>query len=99
MRPRSLINALPDVSALRVNEVRNEYPEFNQELNKLKDERSPISANRLSEIWSKQGKELNTLISDIIKAGIMREYQQEASRYAVAELYLYGLGMRRKGQR
>lgn len=99
LRPRSLINALSDVSALRVDEVRNEYPEFNEELNKLKDERSPISADRLSEIWSKQGKDLNTLISDIIKAGIMREYQQEASRYAVAELYLYGLGMRRKGQR
>jgi hypothetical protein len=103
LRPRSLINALPDVSALRVAEVRNEYPEFNEELNKLKDERSPISANRLSEIWDKQGKELNTLISDMIKAGIMREYQHssmtEASRYAVAELYLYGLGMRRKGQR
>ena len=98
-----MINALPDVSALRVAEVRNEYPEFNEELNQLKDERSPISANRLSEIWGKQDKDLHTLISDIIKAGIMREYQNssmtETSRYAVAELYLYGLGMRRKGQR
>jgi hypothetical protein len=73
LRPRALINALPLVSAQRVDEIRNEYPEFNEELNRLKGERSPLSIEQLAEIWRKEGKELKSLISDMIEAGIMQE--------------------------
>lgn len=103
LRPRSLIDALPFVSEGRVAEVRNEYPEFVDLLNLLRGERSPITRARLREIWKKQDEELNSLINDMVKAGIMQEYLRqpdaEGPRYSIAELYLYGLEMTRLGQR
>ncbi len=105
LRPRSLSDVLPEVSKQRVNEVRNEYPELEKLLDKLQDERSPIDENRLTEIWKIEGKELTTRLKEMIDAGIFKEYlrrkdpSQTARVYSVAELYLYGLGMIRKGQR
>ncbi len=103
LRPRALIDALPYVSQQRVDEVRNEYPEFEERLVKLRNERSPISVERLGDIWSMQGPPLNALVSDMAKAGILQQYTRSSDpdtpRYAVAELYLYGLGMTRLGQR
>lgn len=103
LRPRALIESLPSVSEQRVDEVRNEYPEFDPYLTKLKNERSPISLEHLSEIWGIQGADLNTLVSGMKNAGILQEYvrqpKTEKPRYSVAELYLYGLQMTRMGQR
>lgn len=103
LRPRVLIDALPNVSKQRVDEVRNEYPEFQAELDKLRNERSPVAEDRLGQIWGKQDKELTNLITSVIETGILQEYQRppvaDVARYTVAELYLYGLGMMRKGQR
>jgi hypothetical protein len=103
LRPRALIEALPSASEQRVEEVKNEYPEFEEPLEKLRDERSPIAADRLREIWGKRGKELTQLIGEMVEAGVLQEYtrtpETNVPRYAVAELYLYGLGMTRKGQR
>lgn len=105
LRPKSLIDALPEVSKQRVNEVRNEYPELGQLLDKLQGERSPIDENRLTEIWEIEGTELTTRLKEIIDAGIFKEYSRRKDPlpsprvYSVAELYLYGLGMTRKGQR
>lgn len=103
VRPRSLIEAVPSVSEERVAEVRNEYPEFDDLLTRLNGERSPITRERLSEIWSLPEDKLSARIIDMIKAGIMKEYLRQpdldTSRYSIAELYLYGLGMTRLGQR
>ncbi len=108
LRPRSLINALDFVSEQRVAEVKNEYPEFTIYLDLLDGERSPIHRSRLVEIWSADGKPISdTQITDIIirmiEAGILQEYvrtsDNDETRYTVAELYLYGLNMRRYGQR
>ena len=103
IRPRALIEALPFVSEQRVAEVRNEYPEFANLLDKLSGERSPIPLDRLAKIWNKDINELPPLIGDMIEAGILQEYlhslDPDVSRYSVAELYLYGLGMTRQGQR
>ncbi len=81
--------------------MRNEYPEFEGLLVKLQNERSPISIERLGEIWSLQAAALDSLVADMVKAGILQQYTRssEPDRYAVAELYLYGLGMTRLGQR
>ncbi|WP_240039096.1 P-loop ATPase, Sll1717 family [Okeania hirsuta] len=104
-RPKSLIDALPEVSKQRVNEVRNEYPELEKLLDKLQGERSPIDENRLTQIWEIEGTELTTRLKEMIDAGIFQEYlrrkdpSQTARVYSVAELYLSGLGMTRKGQR
>ncbi|MDY7008049.1 MAG: ParA family protein [Cyanobacteriota bacterium] len=105
LRPKSLIDALPEVSKQRVNEVRNEYPELGQFLDKLQGERSPIDENRLTEIWEIEGTQLTTRLKEMIDAGIFKEYSRRKDPlpsprvYSVAELYLYGLGMTRKGQR
>ncbi len=105
LRPRSLSDVLPKVSKQRVNEVRNEYPELEKLLDKLQGERSPIDENRLTEIWEIEGKELTTRLKEMIDAGIFKEYlrrkdpSQSTRVYSVTELYLYGLGMIRKGQR
>ena len=103
LRPRSLIEAVTFVSEQRVAEVRDEYPEFAELLTSLNGERSPITRERLSDIWKLPEEKLSSRITDMIKAGIMKEYLRqpdvEGLRYSIAELYLYGLGMTRLGQR
>jgi MinD-like ATPase involved in chromosome partitioning or flagellar assembly len=103
LRPKALINAFPNVSQQRVAEVRNEYPELELFLDRLKGERSPIDENRLAEIWHITDGELSSHIKDMVEAGILTERSRPKDPpprvYAVTELYLYGLGMVRKGQR
>jgi cellulose biosynthesis protein BcsQ len=103
LRPKALIDAFPYVSQQRVAEVRNEYPELDQFLQRLQGERSPIDENRLAEIWKVEDVELALRIKDMIEAGIFAERSRPKDPpprvYSVVELYLYGLGMVRKGQR
>lgn len=103
LRPKALIDAFPYVSEQRVDEVRNEYPELKESLDRLQNERSPIDANRLAEIWKVEDSKLADLIRDMIEAGILTERSRPNDPpprvYAVVELYLYGLNMVRKGQR
>ncbi|MBD2776252.1 tyrosine-protein kinase family protein [Iningainema tapete] len=103
LRPKALIDAFPYVSQQRVAEVRNEYPELENFLNRLQGERSPIDENRLAEIRQVEDGELALRIKDMVEAGIFTERSRPKDPpprvYGVAELYLYGLGMVRKGQR
>lgn len=105
LRPKSLIDALPEVSKQRVDEVCNEYPELEALLKKLRGERSPIDEKQLTKIWNIKGTKLNARLQEMIDAGIFKEYSRrknvspDVRVYSVAELYLYGLGMTRKGQR
>ncbi|KAF3888080.1 MULTISPECIES: P-loop ATPase, Sll1717 family [Nostocales] len=103
LRPKALIDAFPYVSEQRVDEVRNEYPELEEYLSRLQGERSPIDSNRLTEIWNITDSALALRVKDMVDAGIFTERsrpQDPTPRvYAVAELYLYGLKMVRKGQR
>lgn len=103
LRPKALIDAFPFVSEQRVDEVRNEYPELKEFLDRLQNERSPIDANRLAEIWNVEDSQLADLIRNMIEAGILTERSRPNDPpprvYAVVELYLYGLNMVRKGQR
>ena len=86
-----------------MDEVRNEYPELEEYLNRLQSERSPIDANRLAEIWNVTDSELARSLKDMVDAGIFTERSRPQDPpprvYAVTELYLYGLKMVRKGQR
>jgi cellulose biosynthesis protein BcsQ len=103
LRPKSLIDAFPLVSEQRVDEVRNEYPELEEFLNRLQGASSPIDENRLSDIWNVQDGELSLRIKEMVEAGILKERSRPKDPpprvYSIAELYLYGLGMVRKGQR
>lgn len=102
LRPKALIEALPYVSEQRVDEVRNEYPELAEYLTKLQGERSPIDETQLTKIWGEDIK-LAELIREMVDAGILTERSRPQDPpprlYAVAELYLYGLNMVRKGQK
>lgn len=102
LRPKALTDALPFVSEQRVAEVRNEYPELDSYLTRLRNQNSPISSDQLGELWHETGAELNDSVGAMIAAGILQEYtrpsENDTTRYAIAELYLYGLGMKRKGQ-
>lgn len=102
LRPKALIEALPYVSEQRVDEVRNEYPELAEYLTKLQGERSPIDETQLTKIWGEDIK-LAELIREMVDAGILTERSRPQDPpprlYAVAELYLYGLKMDRKGQK
>ncbi|MEQ9235915.1 P-loop ATPase, Sll1717 family [Coleofasciculus sp. E2-BRE-01] len=103
LRPKALIDSFPYVSEQRVDEFRNEYPELQVYLDRLRTERSPIDEERLGEIWKLEDNELTETIRDMIEAGILTERSRANDPpprvYAVAELYLYGLNMVRKGQR
>ncbi len=103
LRPRGLIDAFPYVSEQRVDEVRNEYPELEKALVGLRDERSPIDENKLSDVWKVSDSESSSWIKEMVDAGILKERSRPKDPpprvYAVAELYLYGLKMVRKGQR
>ncbi len=103
LRPKAMIEAFPFVSEQRVDEVRNEYPEFKKHLDLLQSERSPIDENRLAEIWSIKDVELASRIKDMVDAGVLTERSHPNDPpprvYAVVELYLYGLNMIRKGQK
>jgi len=103
LRPKALIEALPYVSAQRVDEVRDEYPELEEYLTKLQGERSPTDETRLAERWGvKDIKKLGEVITEMVNAGILtdrsRPQDPPPRLYAVAELYLSGLKMVRKGQ-
>ncbi|WP_293329681.1 ParA family protein [Microcoleus sp. CAWBG58] len=103
LRPKALIEALPDVSEQRVDEVRNEYPELEEFLKKLRGERSPIDETKLADIWDVDDTTLAEIIGKMVDAGILTERSRPKDPpprvYAVAELYLYGLNMVRKGQK
>jgi cellulose biosynthesis protein BcsQ/stress-induced morphogen len=103
LRPKALIEALPYVSEQRVDEVRNEYPELEEYLTKLRGERSPIDEMKLAKIWDVEDKKLAEFIREMVDAGILTERSRPKDPpprvYAVAELYLYGLNMVRKGQK
>ncbi|HLO50521.1 MAG TPA: ParA family protein, partial [Kamptonema sp.] len=104
LRPKALIDAFPSVSKQRVDEVNNEYPELKTPLDKLTGERSPVDENTLAEIWrDAQDVEPSLCIKEMVEAGILKERSRPKDPpprlYAIAELYLYGLGMVRKGQR
>lgn len=103
LRPRSLIDSFPYVSEQRVNEVRNEYPELSDFLERMESERSPIDENKLARIWNMSEEKVSLTIKDMVEAGILKERSRPQDPppriYRVAELYLYGLKMVRKGQR
>lgn len=103
LRPRALIEALPSVSKHRVEEIKDEYPRFDEYLKKLDGQRSPIEHSQLAGIWGIEGAELEELTKEMVEAGILENRSRISEtgerRYTVAELYLYGLNMVRKGQR
>lgn len=92
IRPRFLMEALPEVSERAVSALREEYQELGGLMDYLTERRSsPLAL---------EGVDRNNLAL-AEEAGLLFKYEEMGAveqRYAVPDLYLYGLGMARKGQ-
>lgn len=105
IRPRCFEDSLELVSKSRVYDLKEEYKEYLNFLNSLKDtvQRSPVEEDLLCSALEKAG--LNNPkeeITNLISIGILRPYQRRLSdqiRYHFPDVYLKGLGLQRAGMR
>ncbi|MGB0388017.1 MAG: tyrosine-protein kinase family protein [Ardenticatenaceae bacterium] len=95
IRPRGLIEVLPEVSVQALSALRDEeFPELQPLMNELTQiGRTPVDANDLS-----TSQELINLAREV---GLLEVYESSGDyvvRYKVPEIYRYALKMTRKGQ-
>jgi len=94
LRPRALINSLPQVSRLALDALQEEFPELQPLLVKLRSiGRTPIPAEELSEV-----SDVVPLAREVGLLGIYEGTEEEVDRYKVPEVFRYALDMTRKGQ-
>ena len=92
IRPRALIQCFPRVSEEAVSALREEFAELDPVLDRLeKIGYSPFSSEMLGQ------HELIPLASEIGLLSTYEEWDENVVRYKVPDLYLFGLGMKRKG--
>lgn len=105
IRPKCFEDSLEEVSRNRVDDLKEEYEEYRDLFNSLKDtiSRSPVEENLLCEALKKAGKENpKDEITNLINIGILRPYQRRLAdqvRYHFPDIYLKGLGLQRAGMR
>ena len=94
LKPRSFIKALPAVSTQALDALREEFPELEKLLDKLREiGRTPVASEELAD----RG-ELVVLGREVGLLGIYEGTEDKVERYRVPEIYRYALGMTRKGQ-
>lgn len=95
IRPRALVESLPQISKAAADALVNEeFKELQNFVDHLKlQERSPIERDKLSGYE----KEVDTAI-EIGLIGVYDEKNSSAIRYKIPDLYLTGIGMKRSGQ-
>lgn len=105
IRPRCFEESLQTVSEKRVIDLKEEYVEYADFLDQLKDtvQRSPVEQKQLDAALRKAGFENpGEEIKNLINIGILRKYQRRTSdpeRYHFPDIYLRGLGLQRSGMR
>jgi len=105
IRPRCFEDSLELVSKNRVYDLKEEYKEYLNFLDNLKDtvQRSPVEEELLCTALEKSGlKNPKAEITNLISIGILRPYQRRLSdpiRYHFPDIYLKGLGLQRAGMR
>ncbi|MCM1037792.1 MAG: AAA family ATPase [Ruminococcus sp.] len=105
IRPRCFEDSLELVSKNRVYDLKEEYKEYLNFLDDLKDtvQRSPVEEELLCTALEKSGlKNPKAEITNLINIGILRPYQRRLSdsiRYHFPDIYLKGLGLQRAGMR
>lgn len=105
IRPRCFEDSLESVSINRVYDLKEEYKEYLNFLDHLKDtvQRSPVEEDLLCEALEKAGmSNPKEEITNLINIGILRPYQRRLSdqiRYHFPDIYLKGLGLQRAGMR
>ncbi|TAE37324.1 MAG: ParA family protein [Runella slithyformis] len=109
IRPRNFEDAMADVSKNRVRDLVEEYPQLNAVFEKLrtKNDKFPITEKALSqaiqEIISTSNATMasDEVIDKLVGIGVLYEYKFNKKttgiRYHIPDLYLFGLGLSRKG--
>ncbi|EDL65727.1 tyrosine-protein kinase family protein [Bacillus sp. SG-1] len=107
IRPRSLNEVMKEVSIDRVKDLLEEYKEYENLFNNLKDYLPKFPAyeedlkQSLKLCGVQEGKEVST-IQDLVNIGVMKPYQRKKSdpiRYHIPDIFLIGLGLSRVGLR
>lgn len=105
IRPRCFEDSLESVSRSRVDDLKEEYKEYQAFFAKLGElvQRSPIEESLLCEVLEASGADNpKEEIKNLIDVGIIRSYQRRQSdpvRYHFPDIYLKGLGLQRVGMR
>lgn len=105
IRPRCFEESLQSVSEKRVIDLREEYKEYAEFLDNLKDtvQRSPVEESKLRKALEQANfKNPKDEINNLINIGVLRKYQRRLSdpiRYHFPDIYLRGLGLQRSGMR
>ena len=105
IKPKSLESSVTMVSEDRVTDMREEYPEYRDVFDKLKNycEVFPVEENRLIEALIACGISkdvVKNVIDNLKEIGILKDYQRRKSdpiRYHIPDIYLKGMGLTRKG--
>lgn len=105
IRPRCFEDTLGEVSDKRVADLKEEFIEYRDFFEKLKNtvQRSPVSEESLTKAIKQSGME-NPVdeIHKLINIGVLKKYQRRISdsvRYHFPDIYLHGLGLQRSGMR
>lgn len=105
IRPKCFEDTLGEVSDKRVADLKEEFIEYRDFFEKLKNtvQRSPVSEESLTEAIKRSGME-NPVdeIHKLINIGVIKKYQRRTSdpvRYHFPDIYLHGLGLQRSGMR
>lgn len=94
LRPRAFIQALPAVSGQALDALKEEYPELDPLLERLRQiGRTPVASEELEDLT-----EALVLGREVGLIGIYEGTEDRVERYRVPEIYRYALGMTRKGQ-
>lgn len=96
IRPRALMESLPEVSQEALNAIREEFQELEPVLTRLQEiGRTPIFADELESDFPL---ELINLAREVGLLAIYEGTEERVERYKVPELYRHALQMTRKGQ-
>lgn len=105
IRPKCFEDSLELVSKNRVYDLKEEYKEYLNFFDNLKDtiQRSPVEEELLCKALERAGlKNPKEEITNLISIGILRPYQRRLAdqvRYHFPDIYLKGLGLQRVGMR
>jgi hypothetical protein len=94
LRPRAFIQALPTVSGQALDALKEEYPELEPLLERLRQiGRTPVASEELEDLT-----EALVLGREVGLIGVYEGTEDRVERYRVPEIYRYALDMTRKGQ-
>ena len=105
IRPRCFEDTLGEVSDKRVADLKEEFTEYRDFFEKLKNtvQRSPVNEDLLKNAIEQSGLD-NPVeeIHNLINIGVIKKYQRRINnpvRYHFPDIYLHGLGLQRSGMR